>query len=141
MAIPDRCKDVTSRKLIKVAENGRSFSIRNVARRHITLVKVDGCAITTGERCDFMFLADRGKELFVELKGSDIKKALSQITRSIGELTQIAEKSNRTAVIVSSRVPAEDTGTMNAKAKLVGHFVSRLYVKNGSLEVEADLVV
>jgi hypothetical protein len=100
---------------------------------------VDGCAITSGERCDFLYTSAE-KELFVELKGSDIKKAVSQIMQSIAQLSS-TDKARRTAAIVSSRVPAEDTGTMNAKAKLIKDFVSRLYIKNSSLEVDADLVL
>lgn len=141
MPIPVRCMDVTSRKLIKVAESGRSFTLLNPGQRKICLVVVDGCAITVGERCDFMYTSDRGKEFFVELKGSDIKKALVQLTKSIDQLTRVENKSQRSAAIVSSRVPSEDTGTMNAKAKLIKSFVSRLYIKNTSLEIDADLVI
>jgi len=141
MPIPDRCMDVTSRKLIKVSENGRSFILKNSKKRQICLTRVDDCAITVGERCDFMYASKDGKELFVELKGSDIKKALSQVTRSIGLLSKANNKFDRSVAIVSSRVPSEDTGTMNAKAILMKSYVSRLYIKNVVLEIEADLVL
>ncbi len=49
------------------------------------MVKVDGCEIKTGKRCDYLHSAKQ-VDRFIELKGQDIKAALEQIETTIPQL-------------------------------------------------------
>jgi ABC-type uncharacterized transport system ATPase subunit len=56
-------------------------------------MKVYGCLITEGERCDYLIVSCEDKlAFFVELKGHDLKKAIGQIDSFITKLlTEIQE--------------------------------------------------
>lgn len=140
MTIPAKCMSTVSVSHIKVSENGRSFELVNLKKDPVEVIKVDGCAIVIGERCDFAYFLNSGKEIFVELKGSDIKKALSQLIATIPKITIAASKDSRASVIVSSRVPKEDTSTQIAKRKLLKDLVSRVYIKNTSVSVDESFI-
>lgn len=137
MTIPVGCVLVRTHKRISVSESGRTFTLVNPKQIKISVVTVDGCAIREGERCDYMYSSSSGRELYLELKGSDIRKAVAQIQASVLQLSPKGSRKLRTAVIVSSRVPSEDTSTMIAKRKLIQEVVASLRIKNGSLEVSA----
>lgn len=132
MTVPAHCVRSTTDSQVKVSENGRSFALKNRSALSVELVVVDGCAISTGERCDYLYRFS-GKEAYVELKGADIKKAVDQIDASVRQLSAV-DKVDRLAFIVSSRVPKEDSSTMLAKLRLLRDLVATLKVKNGSIE-------
>ena len=47
-------------------------------------MKVDGCAIKTGQKCDDLLISqDEHEEHFVELKGVDIMHAIDQLEQTI----------------------------------------------------------
>ena len=67
-------------KIVVVKENKRVFRIKNSSDFNINTVTVDGCYITTGSKCDFLFEIINNEEIekvfYVELKGNEqlIKK-------------------------------------------------------------------
>lgn len=141
MTIPGKCIKSINHVRIRLVQKGKSLILKNDERRRLRVIEVDNCAITAGERCDFLVDSSGGRELFVELKGSDIRKAVSQIHRTISILSSASSKELRSAAIVSSRVPAEDSSTMLAKRKLIKSLVSRLYIKNRTLQLRASEVL
>jgi len=93
-----------------------------------TQVKVDGCAIIIGERCDFLVRNDVGREFFVELKGKDILKACKQLEISIN---QLSTQKPRKAFVISSRVPpAVNTKIQKEKRRFLKYLQTQLLVKN-----------
>lgn len=107
---------------ICVAENGRSFRLHNPQKRQIDEVKVDGCLMPdTKERCDYLFAITEPEMCvyYVELKGKDVIKAVSQINSTI-EYTQSRFMNYRKACyVISSRVaPAMTPAIQVAATKL-----------------------
>ncbi|MFM2375493.1 MAG: hypothetical protein RLZZ165_590 [Bacteroidota bacterium] len=71
-----------------VEENKRKFTVRweRKGKRSICRIKVDGCLVTdpTQKKCDYVFLICPEQEfLFVELKGTDIKRGMEQLRATI----------------------------------------------------------
>ncbi|WP_374448184.1 hypothetical protein [Providencia sp.] len=127
---PD-CKD----KIIKVSENKSSFVIDNSARTSIEVVKVDGCKITSGIRCDWLFIDnDTKKETFVELKGSCIEHGFNQIRETIKVLSKYDKEKN--GVIVCTRCPLNDTQIQRLKIK-ARHAKFKLKIQSRSFKCHA----
>ena len=84
------CKEFCdTRKTIVVKDSGnkQEYRVTNDNGKEICKIKVDGCLIKEGERCDYLILYCEDKSaFFVELKGHDLQKALSQIDSSINKL-------------------------------------------------------
>lgn len=123
------CTTVESGSIVAVSESGRTFALLNPANVDVAVTKVDGCAITVGIRCDYEYELPSGREVFVELKGSDIKKAVQQIIASVNLLSAV-DKGSRAAVVVASRVPKADTSTQAAKVKARKLF-AKIVVRSG----------
>jgi len=80
----DRCVCQTNDSNISFRENGRSIVFRNPRRDEYYKVRIDGCVITEGERCDdFLYGKEDPYDRYVELKGSDIPHAINQLRSSI----------------------------------------------------------
>lgn len=78
------------RKLIVIADIGKSqYKVFNIKEKRVAELKVDGCLIKNGERCDYLLLVSHDSQFknkdayFIELKGSSVIKAASQIDTSI----------------------------------------------------------
>jgi hypothetical protein len=52
--------------------------------------------------CDFLVIDQNDKEHFIELKGSDTKKAVKQLETSIGKISADAKRHPKSAYIVFS---------------------------------------
>lgn len=68
------------------SENGCRHIGNNVRRQHIRHFKVDGEIFSSSgdERCDYLLLNDEAKtSYYIELKGSDLSKAIRQIENTI----------------------------------------------------------
>jgi hypothetical protein len=69
--------------LIVVAENKRKASFRNPGGHYILRVEVDAKMITSGERADYIIAHPRIVDVIIELKGSDVSKAIRQIRATL----------------------------------------------------------
>lgn len=119
----------------KVAsENGKKFEIDS--KEDFIRIQIDNCLISSRqvEKCDFGFVRNLNEEFyFVELKGKEVKKALSQIisTISIFESTLIKiPKEKRYGFIVSSRNPLSSTETNNLKQAFAKKYGRLLEIKS-----------
>ena len=63
-------------KLLVVKENKCKCVFSNPNQHLLTKIKVDGCQITDGIRCDYLILDHCHNEYFVELKGKDLPHAV-----------------------------------------------------------------
>jgi hypothetical protein len=71
-----------NRSIPSISEEGKTFQLDNKNKEEVACIQIDGCVFTTkdGKKCDFLFEVSTRKKLFyIELKGSDISKALRQI--------------------------------------------------------------
>ena len=125
---------------IAVSEKGKTFRLDNPNRRTIVQVKVDGCLITgERERCDYLFeipiapTPPTHRVCYVELKGKNIEKAISQIISTIEYTKQQYAKFKKEAYIVSSRVPTESPSTQALRRKLKNDFGAKLTIRCNQL--------
>ncbi len=58
------CETTTDKSILVLRENRSQLIIKNLRREKIKQVVVDGCAITEGQRCDFLIIDSR----FIRLK-------------------------------------------------------------------------
>jgi hypothetical protein len=119
----------------KVAsENGKKFEIDS--KEDFTRIQIDNCLIDSQqvEKCDFGFVRHSNDEFyFVELKGKEVKKALSQIINTISnfEFTLIKiPKEKRFGFIVSSRNPLSSVETNNLKQAFAKKYGRLLEIKS-----------
>ncbi len=99
-----------NRSTPSVSEKGKTFQIDNKERYEVACVKVDDCVFNKkdGIKCDFLFeIAAKKKLFYVELKGSDIIKAIRQIGETLKQTNCLYPNWNYEArIIAGSTVPA-----------------------------------
>ena len=134
MPIPERCKSKTTNPKIVLEENISKMVFLNLSRGNVVVVRVDGCAIDNGIRCDYLVTTDNQKEHYVELKGSDIDHAVSQIERSIQHLSVDRQRQEKISFIISTRCPLFTTKIQELKIRFKRQFNSALIIKNRYLE-------
>jgi len=90
-------------------ELGCRYRARNPQGRRVLRYRVDGCMLTRGEVCDFaLCVPSFGTVCFVELKGSDLKKAASQLRSTIESLRETMSPYVVHARVVLRRVQRPD---------------------------------
>lgn len=133
--VPGTCLTSVSYSKIKFEEKKRTIYFLNPSRKVYKCVQVDGCAITNGIRCDKMLTStDEHSEYYVELKGTDVGHAISQLQTSIETLGEYNE--DRHAYVVSTNVvPALSTLFQRAQKVFRDRYNAELRVKEKVLEV------
>jgi hypothetical protein len=134
------CNELINHKNIVVSEKRSKFKILNDSLKSINKVKVDGCLITNGKRCDYLFeiCSDNFEKVFyVELKGSDLKKALEQIEATINycNIYHKHKDKQKYAFVVTTRTPQIDSAIQNLKRNLKNKKI-KLETKNNEIEVK-----
>lgn len=132
----DACIVKTQESNIKFEENQKKIIFRNPSRLVFLKVDVDGCTITGKDiRCDKLLLSfDEHQEYYVELKGTDVKHAISQIEETIKKLGEFDDC--RRAYIISTNVAPAFTTYIQMKAKLFkDKFKASLVVREKQLTV------
>ena len=135
--IPDECIENTKNPIIPLEEKGKKMIFHNKKRKAISKIKVDGCAIKVGIRCDWLVKNDQNYEHFVELKGVDITHACEQLEVSIKALSDNPAKNAKHSFIISSRVnPAINTIIQIKQRQFREKFNCKLIVKNRQHEFD-----
>ncbi len=132
MKIKKKCIEILSIPKIVCEENNQKIIFINKSRKQVSKIHVDGCQITEGKRCDFLILYNHN-EHFIELKGSDIKHAIMQLSESIKILGSSINK--RYCYIISNRCPLSSAELQVHRLILKKNFNSDLIVKNSRYEV------
>ena len=114
---------------IVLTENKRCFVLVNPSLKIFRKIKVDGCAIKDGVRCDYLIIGSDPIEYFIELKGCDIDHALEQLETSIRKIGSKDSKIRRNSYIVCSRVPRETPRIQNLQKVFWEKVHSTLTVK------------
>lgn len=128
------CTFETTEKILVLEENKRKCIFSNPHNNVLTKVKVDGCQITEGVKCDYLVLDHLENEYFIELKGKDIPHAIEQLESTIKQLSN-TKSIQKTAIIVTSRYPSNDTSMQRAKALFKKKYKVDLISKNVKMEV------
>jgi hypothetical protein len=130
MHIPADCESVITDQKIVLEEKLSKIVIHNRSRSTIRKIRVDGCAIKEGIRCDFLLITDSGCELYIELKGSDVAHAVAQIERTIGLVSMDKRKCNKLSFIISTRCPLLTPKIQEIKVRFKRQYNCSLVIKN-----------
>lgn len=100
---------------IVVKENKRSARFRNPNNEPVLVIHVDGGLITEGERADYIVAHSRVVDVVVELKGSDVSKAIDQIraTRLVWILHEMAGKKLAALVVRGQGIHPKTTASVD----------------------------
>ncbi|MFQ3575773.1 MAG: hypothetical protein SNJ77_04990 [Cytophagales bacterium] len=130
----DKCFEIAEQKIKIVtcsdAKSNIKFTYENDSLDSLTKYKVDGCLINDEDpKCDFLLLnCTKSISYFVELKGSDLIKAIEQIESSINLLHKDFKDYSVEARIVLTRV-----NTIDLKSSKQIKLERRLKKLNGEL--------
>lgn len=143
------CQDKGNRTSRVALQNNTDYEI---LKHH-----VDGCLIKNSEACDFLLeikktlstdKADSQKvedfyyyEYYIEVKGSNLKKAYEQILATVPKLSKVkqeclkSKQHQRKGFISCTRVPQIDTTIQSLKSKAQRQYKMEITVKSGALEI------
>lgn len=112
------------------AKSSTKYIYENDSLDKLTKYRVDGCLINDDDsKCDYLLLnCTKEVSFFVELKGSDLIKAVEQIDRSIDILHKDFKEYSVEARIVLTRV-----NTTDLKSTKLIRLESKLKKLNGKL--------
>ena len=112
------------------AKSNTKFIYENDSLDELTKYRVDGCLINDdNSKCDYLLLnCTKEVSYFVELKGSDLIKAVEQIDRSIDILHKDFKEYSVEARIVLTRV-----NTTDLKSTKLIRLENKLRKLNGNL--------
>jgi hypothetical protein len=130
---------------IVVSENKRIARFHNPMGAAVLRVMVDGGMITSGERADYIVAHPKIVDVIVELKGSDVGKAISQIhkTRPVWARCEFAGSIHAALVVRGSGVhPTLQTNINKWKREFRNTFKMKLIVetKNRAYEFNEFLL-
>ena len=121
------------------SRNNRSkFRLKNSKKLDVRVIQVDDCVIKQGIRCDYLVIipdnkkSSDGSEIYIELKGSDVKHAVEQLATTIKKLTDNMSAS-KLCFIASTRCPINSTQIQNIKNKFKQRYKAKLTIKNGEI--------
>ncbi|MCO6492422.1 MAG: hypothetical protein J5I98_28655 [Phaeodactylibacter sp.] len=129
------------RKIISLEETkGIKYKGINDNRKKVTCIRVDGCIIVeTDKKCDFLLLECQTKTaFFIELKGSDLIKAVRQVRHTIEVILPKLQENNFSRVnarIILSRDP-----TPKIKSNEIKYLEQLLKKLRGNLKKQSRLL-
>ncbi|BDD10431.1 hypothetical protein FUAX_28630 [Fulvitalea axinellae] len=132
-----KCVEKLSHSKITVEENGMKVTFLNPNRYEVEKIHIDGCLEKTGSgqgRCDYLLKDHNAKEYFIELKGSNVSKALEQIEASIKRWSDKDKKPKKEALVIASRYPRNDTKINNLKKQFRAKYATEVSIKTRQME-------
>ena len=100
------CAKTVKDKKISLVENKSKLILNNEKLREITKVQVDGCLPIDGVKCDWLIIVvEPPVEIYVELKGSDVKHAFEQLENTIKHISKDKTKKIKFCYVITTRVP------------------------------------
>ena len=112
----ETCIHPTTDSNIRFEENRRKIIFQNPEKRRYLRVDVDGCTLREGMRCDKLLLsADEHEERYVELKGTDVKHAITQLESTIDKLGEYDD--DRHSYVICTNVAPVLTTDIQKKQK------------------------
>ena len=136
-----KCMTIESSSKIVVRENRSSFELINDRKYKVEKIQVDGCLITGDkERCDWLLVVKSAEATahFVELKGSDLKKAISQLGATLNDTKEHLKKTQRRCYAVTTRVPKQGPSVQKLAQAFYKEHAVLLIVKNIRASVKVD---
>lgn len=133
-------QDLMARKTLATAEQGKKYTLDISGNKESAAFDVDGYIVKKGSKCDKLVLVKHSEynwtEIFVELKGKDVKHAIEQLRETLKK-DVFRHSSNRAvrARIVAASFPANKSNPVmeNAKREFAAkpYFCELRGLKNG----------
>jgi len=139
MAI-DGFQSLCSNKAKKIVSRDKGETRKHVAQNtnsfYVAHYRVDGCLITTGNRCDFLLLnEDKKKAYLIELKGHDLHHAAVQIEKTQQMLSKELSEYSKEYRIVASKCRTQAIESSDFKRYRIRWGKSLKYKTNSLEEV------
>ncbi len=99
------CRVTCEDAIIVFEENQRTMRFLNTHRRSVEKVKVDGCLLREGRKCDYLLIDHEQKEYYVELKGIGVLHAFDQIEATVQQISQQTTQLRQGFVIATRVMP------------------------------------
>lgn len=127
-----KCTIPTTDSKIVVQEKRSKFEVINRNRIELKKVEVDGCLITDNkEKCDWIISIDSmNKALFIELKGCDVDKAISQLKSTLEHTKDKYKNYERECYAVTTRVPKHGATVRKKSLDFFNQTKATLSIKN-----------
>ena len=135
----EKCTVELTTSCVVVKENKSKLELKNPQRKPIKRIKVDGCLIDDDrERCDWLITYDSPelKAIYVELKGCDIKKAISQLQSTITHTKEKYNNHKKECYAITTRFPKHDSTTRQYAIEMMEKFNAKLFIKNLLITVD-----
>lgn len=137
-----QCSEITKVTRIKVSENGKQAILLNPEKETFTKIKMDGCVIVNCTSCDWVIQDEHMSSILIELKGSDVDHAITQIEATFAYLKDHDLLTNKSAGLIvcskPSRSPSFTSKLQKAKARLSTKYKAPLHVVVGNHEYKLD---
>ena len=127
------CEEISVTRIL-LEENGIKAVFVNPNKEAYLKLKVDACYIVPGPACDWLISKKNATgAVFIELKGSDVKRAAEQIAASADKLRE--ELPGKIAgLIIANRFPKIDTSIQRAISAFAKKHKAPLHVMTGNHE-------
>lgn len=138
--ISDCCEKISVTN-IKFEENNKKIIFNNKDKRDCLKVRVDGCQIKEGTRCDYLLIdLTNSNEYFVELKGTDISHAIEQLKTSLAKLSDTNNKNKKVQsfIVAANVAPQIRTNIQKAQKNFKKAYYSSLKIVENSHTVAID---
>ncbi len=135
----NKCSTLANDSTIVVQENKSRFELKNPERKYFQKIEVDGCLIGEGfEKCDWIIASENQKKraLYIELKGCDIDKAISQLKSTLLHTKEKYRDYNRECYAVTTRIPKHGPSIRKKCLEFYKSTKATLSVKNIKASVE-----
>ena len=132
MTLREECLQRTDSEHIVFRESGNRIEFINPRREPAQKVKVDGCQIRRGRRCDYLLVLS-DEEHFIELKGHDHHRAFEQLRRTISLLGR--RVSIRESYVICNRSPMTSPEIQSERLKFKKNHNSGLTVGTKQITV------
>jgi len=128
----DKCTIPSKDSRIVVQENRSKFEVINTNRIKINKVEVDGCLISDHrEKCDWIIsIESLSRALFIELKGCDVDKAISQLKSTLIHTNSEYKDYHRECFAVTTRIPKHGTSVRRKSLDFFKATKTTLSIKN-----------
>lgn len=146
-----QCSDDFQDKTLKLEEKGKKFCLENLDPKIIIQkVKIDGCLINEGKRCDWLLLIkDRNLEIYIELKGRRVDEAFQQLEETLKnqELKDILDQQwkkqdrKKRCYVIHSRCPSASTDVQDQQSLFKKKYKVTLKVEKSSYKEKLSKVL
>ncbi|URQ99428.1 hypothetical protein LOC50_03700 [Pseudoalteromonas sp. SCSIO 43095] len=136
----DLCSTETTDSKVVVQENRSRFEVNNRRRESLKKVQVDGCLINDHrEKCDWIIEVNNlnKRALFIELKGCDVDKAISQLKSTLVHTRNKYKDYSKECFAVTTRIPKHGASTRKKCIDFHKETKATLSIKNLNTSIVA----